>query len=93
MPEQHGKNTSYAENERKGEKVPLLAEKIDVGIAKELQDELPCFKVSRFQGFKVSRFQGFKVSRFQGFKVSKSSWFRGFGVSTYVSHALKPCNF
>jgi hypothetical protein len=36
MPEQHGKYAGYTEYERKSEKIPLLAEKIDVGIAKEL---------------------------------------------------------
>ena len=36
MPEQHGKQSRNAENQRKGEKVPLLAQKIYVGIAKEL---------------------------------------------------------
>jgi hypothetical protein len=36
VPEQHGKHTRNAEDQRKGEKIPLLAQKIYVGIAKEL---------------------------------------------------------
>jgi hypothetical protein len=36
MPEQHGAYASHAEDEREGQKIPLLAQKIDVGIAKEL---------------------------------------------------------
>ena len=36
MPEQHGKHARDAEHQREGEKVPFLAKKIYVGIAKEL---------------------------------------------------------
>ena len=36
MPEQHGKDARHAEHQRESEKIPLLSEKIDVGIAKEL---------------------------------------------------------
>jgi hypothetical protein len=36
MPEQHGKHPGYAKDQRKGQKVPFLAQKIYVGIAKEL---------------------------------------------------------
>jgi hypothetical protein len=36
MPEQHRQNAGDAEDERKSEEVPLLAEEIDVCIAKEL---------------------------------------------------------
>jgi hypothetical protein len=36
VPEQHGKQARDAEDQRKGEKIPFLSEKIDVGIAKEL---------------------------------------------------------
>ena len=36
VPEQHGKYARHAEDQRKGEKVPLLAEKIDVDVMKEL---------------------------------------------------------
>jgi hypothetical protein len=36
VPEQHGKQARNAEDQRKGEKIPFLSEKIDVGIAKEL---------------------------------------------------------
>jgi len=57
MPEQHGEYASHTEDEREGQKIPLLAQKIDAGIAKELQDELPCSKVSE-----VSRFQSFNVT-------------------------------
>src|SRR5438128_12611694 len=35
MPEQHGKHSRHAEHQRKGEKIPLLAEKVDVGLFKE----------------------------------------------------------
>jgi hypothetical protein len=31
MPKQHGKQSRYAEHQRKGEKIPLLAEKVYVG--------------------------------------------------------------
>ena len=36
VPEQHGEHARNAEDQREGEKVPFLAKKIDVGIAKEL---------------------------------------------------------
>src|SRR5579864_9526954 len=36
VPEQHGKYPRHAEDQRKGEKIPLLAEKIYAGTAKEL---------------------------------------------------------
>src|SRR5262249_28678585 len=35
VPEQHGEDAGHAEYEREAEEVPLLAEKIDVGVAKE----------------------------------------------------------
>jgi hypothetical protein len=35
MPEQHGKDTGHAEDERESEEVPLLAEKIYVWISKK----------------------------------------------------------
>ena len=36
VPEQHGKQARDAKNQRKREKIPLFAQKIYVGIAKEL---------------------------------------------------------
>src|ERR1700757_1887736 len=36
VPEQHGKQARDAEDQRKGEKIPLFSKKIDVGVAKEL---------------------------------------------------------
>jgi hypothetical protein len=36
VPEQQGKQAGNAEDQRKGEKVPLFPQKIYVGIAKEL---------------------------------------------------------
>jgi len=36
MPEQHGKHTRNAKDQRKGEKIPLFPEKIYIRIAKEL---------------------------------------------------------
>jgi hypothetical protein len=41
VPEQYRKQSGYAEYEGEGEKIPLLAEKIDVGIAKELHLAYP----------------------------------------------------
>src|ERR1700687_223853 len=38
VPEQHGKQARDAEDQRKGKKIPLLSEKIDIGIAKELHE-------------------------------------------------------
>jgi hypothetical protein len=35
MPEQHGKYARHAEQQRKGEKIPLLAEKVYVRISKK----------------------------------------------------------
>jgi hypothetical protein len=35
MPEQHGKYAGHAEDQRESEEVPLLAEKIYVGITKK----------------------------------------------------------
>jgi hypothetical protein len=35
MPEQHGKDTGHADDERESEEVPLLAEKIYVWISKK----------------------------------------------------------
>jgi hypothetical protein len=45
VPEQHGKQARHAEHEREGEKIPLLAEKIDVGIAKELHQPYPLLEL------------------------------------------------
>ena len=36
VPEQHGKQARNAEDQRKGEKIPLFSQKIYIGIAKEL---------------------------------------------------------
>jgi hypothetical protein len=36
MPEQHGEHARDAEDQRKREKIPLLPEKIYVGVTKEL---------------------------------------------------------
>ena len=36
MPEQHGEHTRDAEDQRKGEKIPLFAQKIYVDVVKEL---------------------------------------------------------
>jgi hypothetical protein len=36
VPEQHGNKACDAKDQRKGEKIPLFAQKIYVGIAKEL---------------------------------------------------------
>jgi hypothetical protein len=44
VPEQHGKQARHAEHEGKVEKIPLLAEKIYVGIAKELHQFDPLLK-------------------------------------------------
>jgi hypothetical protein len=35
MPKQHGEYTRYAEHQRKGEKIPLLAQKVYVWISKK----------------------------------------------------------
>ena len=45
VPEQHGNNSRHAEDQRKGEKIPLLAEKIDVRIFKEFQVQTPDFQL------------------------------------------------
>jgi hypothetical protein len=36
MPEQQGKYARYAEDQREGKKIPLLAQKIYIRVAKEL---------------------------------------------------------
>jgi hypothetical protein len=41
VPEQHGKHTRNAEDQRKGEEVPFLPEKIDVYVMKELHRSSP----------------------------------------------------
>jgi hypothetical protein len=58
MPEQHGTQACHTEDEGEGEKIPLLAEEIYVGIAKKLQAKAPGFKVSE-----VSTFQGSIASK------------------------------
>jgi hypothetical protein len=36
VPEQHGKHTRDAEDQRKGEEIPFLPKEIDVNVMKEL---------------------------------------------------------
>src|SRR5438552_13991710 len=40
MPERHGKNSRYAEDQRKGDEIPLLAKKIYVRITKKFHAAL-----------------------------------------------------
>jgi hypothetical protein len=45
MPEQHGKHTRQTEDQRKSEKIPLLAEKVDVRVAKKFHASSSPFPV------------------------------------------------
>jgi hypothetical protein len=56
MPEQHREYTRHAEHQRKGEKVPLFAEKIYVWVPKKFHSlKTPFLNVAKFQGFNVER--------------------------------------
>src|SRR5258708_803190 len=55
MPECHGKHSRHAEDKREREEVPLLAEKIDVGVAKKFQVQTPSFRL-RAAGFELALF-------------------------------------
>jgi hypothetical protein len=48
MPEQHGKHSRHAENEGKGEEVPLLPQKIYVCVSKKFHAAFDPFKNLRF---------------------------------------------
>ena len=50
MPEQHRENSRYAEDEREGDEVPLLTEKVDIRITKKFHAKP---QVSMFQSFDV----------------------------------------
>jgi hypothetical protein len=54
MPERHGKQSSHAEDQREGEKVPLFPKKIDVCVSKEFHAAYDPFKISRWS-FVVGR--------------------------------------
>jgi hypothetical protein len=71
MPEKHREDPRHAKHQREGEKIPLLAEKIYVWIAKKFQAANLSFKVSMLQSFKVKAFQGqqFKSIDFETVKL------------------------